>query len=214
MRVSPFAPAAWRRVLLVIEDARHRDVLGRAVREMGFEVRTAASPEIALRVLQEHPQDILVTDYVLPGIGGPAFIKSVLVAWPDVPGVILVDFAELHAAKKSLRAELFDFLAKPCALGELERALDRARQRRVQLLPSAPPTPEPPPIGEGASIEELSDDQNHDHTTLEEIERRHILATLEKNGGNRTKTAAELGISLRKLYYRLGQYHREGLFQR
>ena len=50
--------------------------------------------------------------------------------------------------------------------------------------------------------------------SLEEMERKHILATLEKNRGNRTQTAAELGISLRKLYYRLGQYQREGLMQR
>ena len=42
------------------------------------------------------------------------------------------------------------------------------------------------------------------------MEKRHILATLEKNHGNRTVTAQELGISLRKLYYRLGQYQREG----
>ena len=46
--------------------------------------------------------------------------------------------------------------------------------------------------------------------SLEEMEKRHILATLEKNRGNRTLTAQELGISLRKLYYRLGQYQREG----
>jgi transcriptional regulator with PAS, ATPase and Fis domain len=46
--------------------------------------------------------------------------------------------------------------------------------------------------------------------SLEEMEKRHILATLEKNHGNRTLTAQELGISLRKLYYRLGQYQREG----
>jgi transcriptional regulator with PAS, ATPase and Fis domain len=43
------------------------------------------------------------------------------------------------------------------------------------------------------------------------MEQRHILAVLEKNNGNRTATAAELGISLRKLYYRLGQYQKQGL---
>ena len=47
--------------------------------------------------------------------------------------------------------------------------------------------------------------------SLEEVEQRHILAVLEKNHGNRTATAAELGISLRKLYYRLGQYQKQGL---
>jgi transcriptional regulator with PAS, ATPase and Fis domain len=45
--------------------------------------------------------------------------------------------------------------------------------------------------------------------TLEEIERRHILAALQRHGGNRAAAAAELNISVRKLYYRLQQYVRE-----
>ena len=47
--------------------------------------------------------------------------------------------------------------------------------------------------------------------TLEEVERAYILAALERNGGNRTTTAHELGISLRTLYYRLEMYQRQGL---
>jgi DNA-binding NtrC family response regulator len=211
MRVTPFTPVAWRRVLLVAEDARLRDGLGRAVREMGFEVKTASSPEVALRILQEHPQDILIADYHLCGAAGAELVRAVHRSWPDIPGIVLADLTELHSAKKGLSGiDIFDFLAKPCALGELERALERARQRRVQLLPIAPAMPDPPPD----DPDEPTEEQRQDHATLEEMERRHILATLEKNNGNRTRTAAELGISLRKLYYRLGQYHRDGLLPR
>ncbi len=50
-----------------------------------------------------------------------------------------------------------------------------------------------------------------DHArTLDELERSHILAALERNEGNRTATAAELGISLRTLYYRLSEYQKQG----
>jgi transcriptional regulator with PAS, ATPase and Fis domain len=42
--------------------------------------------------------------------------------------------------------------------------------------------------------------------TLEQLEKQHILAALARNLGNRTATAAELGISERTLYYRLAQY--------
>ena len=110
-----------------------------------------------------------------------------------------------------------DFLSKPCALGELEVALDRARQRRVQRVPSELPIPAPPEpddLGLSSSSSASSGSERGDAVSLEDIERRHILATLEKNHGNRTQTAAELGISLRKLYYRLGQYHREGLLSK
>jgi DNA-binding NtrC family response regulator len=47
-------------------------------------------------------------------------------------------------------------------------------------------------------------------TTLDEVEREHILAALVRNSGNRSATAAELGISLRTLYYRLNEYQKQG----
>ncbi|HEX8912151.1 MAG TPA: helix-turn-helix domain-containing protein, partial [Humisphaera sp.] len=46
---------------------------------------------------------------------------------------------------------------------------------------------------------------------MDEVERRHILAVLKKHDGNRAAAAADLGISVRKLYYRLGEYQRKGL---
>ena len=42
--------------------------------------------------------------------------------------------------------------------------------------------------------------------TMEEIEKQAILEALERNGGNRTRAAAQLGISLRTLQYRLKEY--------
>jgi DNA-binding NtrC family response regulator len=46
--------------------------------------------------------------------------------------------------------------------------------------------------------------------TLHEVERQHILATLDRHNGNRTATAAELGISRRTLYYKLEEYEKQG----
>lgn len=42
--------------------------------------------------------------------------------------------------------------------------------------------------------------------TLHDIEMEHILKTLEKNGGNKPKTATELGISLKTLYNKLNKW--------
>ena len=40
------------------------------------------------------------------------------------------------------------------------------------------------------------------------MERRLILAALARHEGSREAAAADLGISVRKLYYRLQQYHK------
>ncbi len=44
---------------------------------------------------------------------------------------------------------------------------------------------------------------------LREVERRHILHTLQKVGGNRTEAARLLGVSLRCLQYKLKEYVRD-----
>jgi DNA-binding NtrC family response regulator len=47
-------------------------------------------------------------------------------------------------------------------------------------------------------------------TSLPEAERRIILDTLERTGGNKTAAARILGIGLRTLYRKLEQYAEEG----
>jgi two-component system NtrC family response regulator len=44
---------------------------------------------------------------------------------------------------------------------------------------------------------------------LRAIEMEHILRTLEKNRGNKPKTAEELGISLKTLYNKLNALEEE-----
>jgi len=46
--------------------------------------------------------------------------------------------------------------------------------------------------------------------TLRELEKSYILQTLERLGGNRTKTADKLGISIRTLRNKLADYREEG----
>jgi len=47
---------------------------------------------------------------------------------------------------------------------------------------------------------------NFAHVTLEELERGHIMCTLENLGGNKTKTAKVLGITVKTLYNKLHSY--------
>ena len=81
-------------------------------------------------------------------------------------------------------------------------------------------------LAEGSIIEKLHLDQNiqtaseikvvdapvqtkavdFQHITLEELEKNHIMGTLENLGGNKTKTAKVLGITVKTLYNKLHSY--------
>jgi DNA-binding NtrC family response regulator len=214
-----YPPGEGRQVLIVEDELRLREMLTRAVQEMGFSPTAAPNAEAALRLLDGRAFDILVVDLNLPGMGGLQFLEQARARWPATQGIVLTGFGDLDAAKQAIRLDVADFLTKPAPLGELEVALDRARNRRLQAGSAEPPRPHlPVHIAEGDEDDEDEEvappgkpAPGEPTPSLEEMEQRHILAVLEKNHGNRTATAAELGISLRKLYYRLGQYQKQGL---
>ena len=212
-----FPPGEGRQVLLVEDEARLREMLTRAVQEMGFAPTAAPQAEAAIRLLEQRGDrgfDILIVDLNLPGMGGLQLLEQVKVRWPTTQAIVLTGFGDLDAAKLAIRLDVVDFLSKPCPLGELEVALDRARNRRLRAAgvdPASitPASERPRPATDDEPPEDPA--ETPPVPSLEEMEQRHILAVLEKNHGNRTATAAELGISLRKLYYRLGQYQKQGL---
>jgi len=208
-----FPPGEGRQVLLVEDESRLREMLTRAIHEMGFVPTAAPQAEAALRLLEQRGErgfDILIVDLNLPGLGGMELLEQARSRWPLTQAIVLTGFGDLEAAKQAIRLDVVDFLSKPCPLGELEVALDRARNRRLKAAGVDPASVASAKESAGPT----GDDEPAETTaapSLEELEQRHILAVLEKNHGNRTATASELGISLRKLYYRLGQYQKQGL---
>jgi len=198
-------PSEAREVLIVEDELRLREMLHRAVREMGFNPTVAATGEAALREADKRQFDIAIVDLNLPGMGGLTMLERLRDSQPDVQAIVLTGFGDLDAARAAIRLDVVDFLTKPCALGSLEESLDRARRRHFKVTDPEPHI-EPQPAQFTAPTE-----PQPERLSLEELEQRHILAVLEKNDGNRTATAAELGISVRKLYYRIGQYQKQGL---
>lgn len=194
------------RVMIVEDEPRMRELLVQAIGGWGFGVVAARSGEEALRLAEGEPPDIVLLDLNLPGIDGIECFARLREKLPQLQGIVLTGFASLEAARRAIHLDVVEFLTKPAPLGELEQALDRAMRRIAPQLPVLPEMSEE----EKAASEPPAPESG---MTLEEVERQHILSTLNRNAGNRTATAAELGISRRTLYYKLGEYQRQGFLE-
>lgn len=190
----PEAPRPNVRVLIVEDEPRMRELLQRALANWGFEAAVARSGEEALRQTETDPADIAVLDLNLPGMDGMELLTRLRERTPGIQAIVLTGFASVESARQAVHLDVVEFLTKPCHLGELEKALDRALRRLPPQYPALAGAPAP-------SVEGM---------TLQEVERQHILAALERNNGNRTATAVELGISRRTLYYKLEEYQKQG----
>jgi DNA-binding NtrC family response regulator len=193
------------RVLIVEDEPRLREMLIANINEMGMEPTGAGSAESALKLLEQQAFSTAVVDLNLPGMGGMDFCQRVRQRWPLVQIIILTGFGDLEAAKRAIRLEAVDFLTKPCGMDNLEAALGRARLRWLERWLAVadyrtPPAEEP----EAEAPAQASNPASP--VSIDDMERKLIFAAIERHDGSREAAAAELGISVRKLYYRLRQY--------
>lgn len=205
-----------RRVLIVEDEPRMRDMLVRALPDMGFTPIPEHSAEKAARTMAADPCSIALLDLNLPGEDGMSFFETIRRKWPRTQVIILTGFGDLDAAKRSIHLDVVDFLTKPCPLSDLEsaltRAFDRAREQAIKeglppeagLQPASSSTSDVEAVGGATEDLDTADDTRP--RTMQEIERDNILAALARHDGNRSAAADELGISVRTIYYRLSRY--------
>jgi DNA-binding NtrC family response regulator len=205
--------AASQRVLIVEDEKRLRELLHASITEMGLVPTTAPSAEAALKLVNQNFFALAVVDLNLPGMDGLELCEKLTAMKLHIQFIILTGFGDLDAARRAIRLEAVDFLTKPCSMDDLEHALNRGRLRwmdrwatsdePVEHLRSLSPPPAPAPVKSPEEIE--------NQTSIDNMERQLIMAALARHDGNRQAAAEELGISVRKIYYRLQQYQRQGL---
>ncbi|MBA3458004.1 MAG: response regulator [Deltaproteobacteria bacterium] len=111
-------------VLVVEDDADTLDILALGLGAVGADVRTAASAEEALTMLEGWRPDVLLCDLQLPGVDGYRFLE-VLRANPrlrTIPAAALSGVAGLPHEGRA-RATFEKFLRKPSKLPEIVIAL-------------------------------------------------------------------------------------------
>nr|HID57950.1 response regulator [Desulfobacterales bacterium] len=83
----------------------------------------------AFKRITERNFDIVITDLKMEGLDGMEFLTEVKRRSPTTEVVVITGFATMEAAKESFRKGVFDFLAKPFKLREIQEAVERAEKK-------------------------------------------------------------------------------------
>jgi DNA-binding response OmpR family regulator len=115
-------------ILLVEDDPAARIVTKDILQRAGYIVQDAADGETALRLLQNHVFDIVVTDIRMRVVDGLQVLESAR-QMPYLPEVILLTgYGSMETAVAALRRGAYDYLMKPCPPHQLVECVARAVQ--------------------------------------------------------------------------------------
>ncbi|HEY5630321.1 MAG TPA: ATP-binding protein [Candidatus Limnocylindrales bacterium] len=147
-------------VLLAEDEVTVRQMARQVLRRAGWSVIEASTGAEALQLLEtmRHPIDAMVSDVVMPGIGGIELAEAVLDRYPGVRVVLLSGYTAETLGLERVVARGARFVSKPASRRELLAALDDEPQGAAETAtsgsasagldarPGDPPSPatEPP----------------------------------------------------------------------
>jgi DNA-binding response OmpR family regulator len=108
-----------RRVLIVDDEPRVREVVATYLTREGFETRQAADAEAAGRFLDDFKPDLVVLDVMFPGASGMDLLAGIRRGGSEIPVILLTARAEEEDRVAGLELGADDYLVKPFSPREL-----------------------------------------------------------------------------------------------
>ena len=167
-------------ILLVDDDVTLRERLARALRERGFDVRTAGSADEAMEQVRADSPELAVIDLRMPGRSGLDLLRDMRDHDPATRVLVLTGYGSIATAVEATKLGAVGYLPKPVDADELLAAF--ARDGGF-VPPDRFQTP-----------------------SLARAEWEHIQRVLVDCGGNISEAARRLGIHRRSLQRKLQKY--------
>jgi two-component system, cell cycle sensor histidine kinase and response regulator CckA len=121
------------RILLVEDEDRVRMLASEILEEAGCTVLEAKDGLEALRLAENcpHPPSLLITDVVMPGIGGPELAQALQKRWPGLPVVYASGYTEHALLGQSVLQQNMPFLQKPYTADDLLEQVHASQKART-----------------------------------------------------------------------------------
>ena len=121
------------RVLIVEDEPSTRLGLTELVRTWGFTTDSAADGEEALKRVTAFRPSIIISDLVMPRMGGLELLRALKDAGGDLTIVILTAQGTVETAVEAIREGAYDYLTKPIEPQRLKILLEKIMERHETL---------------------------------------------------------------------------------
>ena len=122
------ATADLPQVLVIDDEMGPRESLRMLLKPI-YQVHTADSVEIGLKLLSEKKPDAIVMDIRMPGVTGIEGLRRIRQIDPHLSVIMLTGFGALETAKEALRLGANDYISKPFDAREMREVIGRNVER-------------------------------------------------------------------------------------
>ena len=121
--------------LLIVDDEQsYRQLLTLVFETDGHQIRTAMNGREALKMLQEEPAEVIITDVRMPDMNGIELLRNAREFLPDVGVVLMTAFATVETAREAFKLGADDFIQKPFDVEELKIIVKKAFERQSLIV--------------------------------------------------------------------------------
>ncbi|MFZ3169070.1 MAG: response regulator [Candidatus Methanoperedens sp.] len=107
--------------ILIIEDEKEiREGLAELLEDAGFLVDSAENGRQGLEKIGKKDFDIVVTDLIMPVVGGMEVLREIKRIKPQIHVVLITAFATIDNAVEAMKAGASDYITKPFRIDEVQ----------------------------------------------------------------------------------------------
>jgi DNA-binding response OmpR family regulator len=110
------------RVLVVEDDDDARDALALILASQGYELETAGDGDAAIAKAQAFHPDVLICDWLLPGMDGVS-VARIIQRTDPVPVIFVTSHSVADLRRSATDLRVHAYLPKPIDVGRLRSAL-------------------------------------------------------------------------------------------
>jgi len=92
-----------------------------------FNVFLASSAFEGIKILEEHPIELVISDQRMPQMSGVDFLEKVAAKYPEIGRIIMTGYSDIEATVDAInRSKVYKYIKKPWNHEELQKAIESA----------------------------------------------------------------------------------------
>lgn len=116
-----------RKILIVDDEPAVLSILRDILMQAGYEIETANDGQEAMRKMEVFSAEVVLSDYMMPGMNGIEFLRKIKQSYPHVIPILLTGRGDVKVSFKAInQGKIFRLLLKPWDIEELNMTIHDA----------------------------------------------------------------------------------------